>query len=68
MSKRVLPMLLLLCAVFTRAQAQSYLLVLNKAENSLAVLDGRDYRVVAPMVERRGATGCGQAVCFQRRE
>jgi len=54
MSKRVLPMLLLLCAVFTRAQTQSYLLVLNKAENSLAVLDGRDYRVVARITVGEG--------------
>jgi YVTN family beta-propeller protein len=47
MPKNILPLLLLLCAMAARAQAQSYLLVLNKAENSLAVLDGRDYQVVA---------------------
>jgi YVTN family beta-propeller protein len=47
MPKSILPLLLLLCAMVARAPAQSYLLVLNKAENSLAILDGRDYRVVA---------------------
>jgi YVTN family beta-propeller protein len=47
MMKRVSLLLLSLCAMFAGAQAQSYLLVLNKAENSLAILDGRDYQAVA---------------------
>src|SRR5262245_37239530 len=45
--KRVSLLLLSLCAMFAEARAQSYLLVLNKAENSLAILDGRDYQAVA---------------------
>jgi hypothetical protein len=47
MTKNILAPLLLLCAMIARAPAQSRLPVLNKAENSLAVPDGRDYRVVA---------------------
>jgi YVTN family beta-propeller protein len=40
---------LLLCcvAVHAAAQAQAYLLVLNKTENTLVILDGRDYQVAA---------------------
>ena len=54
MRKSGLPLLLLLCAVFAQAQAQSYLLVLNKAESSLAVLDGRDYQVAARITVGEG--------------